>query len=604
MIEEEEASVPLDKRPLYWLILIPYEKYVQVYFYSKLQLLEPEFNILELIKEKLKIIQERTNQLVLLNYLQETRICSKYLEAPNSINMDTAFSDEDISDEDNENEDIQDVFNNTDMTETNKFFPGQFSCPLVFTKRFPLHWRLQPNIALKFLSSDVLRLFTVVNRPNMFVIERDDSIVYCKISEESFDNEVEVSPNTTCVSPVHTLSGKNTEDDTQTLIAVNMPETTPKRELSRISSTSPMPHTSSVTRSSSNEKRELVLEVYGIDLPSWVEKEFVNLIEKRLISQITLNEIQQFFSRNSVTKPTLEDVDFILPTSKPSTRREMLRIPDLVNSPYVLLQYFKQSILADNIRPLTGPYVRQSVSNYYNNMFFSQDPNGIQDASKRQLNPQSKTTREIPPGSFCFYYNCTKRAPGSSTPLELMAGQGMAGICLTLLNEYGYPITVVQEEGNYGANFDPEMIHDCLEEDFREAKEGTTFFHIWVDIWVTGTADSEALIQHIYECYRQSLCDYFIEKTVTIDLGAALSLDGALQKAVTDKSEGRLGTILRKKFIESVLFILRKASEFKSPTVYAMEKSIQTTPWCMDDLIRYLDFELRKIDSSLRPTVA
>ncbi|KAI9364311.1 hypothetical protein BD770DRAFT_179184 [Pilaira anomala] len=180
----------------------------------------------------------------------------------------------------------------------------------------------------------------------------------------------------------------------------------------------------------------------------------------------------------------------------------------------------------------------------------------------------------------------------------------MAGICLTLLDEAGVPITSIIEDNNSGDNFDPEVIHDCLEEEFREATTGTTYNHIWVDIWVTGGVDGDALMQHIYECYRRSLCDYFIEKTVTIDLGAALSIDGALQKAVSAKSEVHLSTLLRKKFIESVLFILRKASELKSPTVYSMDVAIQTTPWCMDDLVRYLDVELRKIDPALRPTVA
>lgn len=188
--------------------------------------------------------------------------------------------------------------------------------------------------------------------------------------------------------------------------------------------------------------------------------------------------------------------------------------------------------------------------------------------------------------------------------MELLAGQGIAGICLTLLDESGVPVTSVKEESKVGANFDPEVIHHCLEEEFREAAAGPTYYHIWVDIWVTGSVDGSALMQHIYECYRQSLCDYFIEKTVTIDLGASLSIDGALQRAVFDKSAGRLGTVLRKKFIETVLFILRKATELKSPTVHSMDLAIQTTPWCMDDLVRYLDVELRNIDPSLRPTVA
>ncbi|KAL9552740.1 hypothetical protein MBANPS3_003625 [Mucor bainieri] len=633
--QAQEASVPLHKRPLYWLILIPYEKYVQIYFYSKLQLPAAGSSdlLLNPVKEKIKMIQERTNRLALLHSLQDTRICSKYLEVPRegSGAVNTIYSDEEDTfsteeEEDDEEEEDEasreqgNVFGHAGVTpeSSEKFVPGQFACPVVYTKRFPLHWRLQPSVALKFLTTDVLRLFTVINRPNMFVIERDGSIVYCKIYEESLSgtgaaDAAEGSPNTVYGSPTHTLSGKKVDDDAQTLVAFSTdtatttpaPTPTPKRELSRISSTSPHPpRTASVPRVSTHDRRELVLEVYGIDLPSWVEKEFVNLIENRLISQITLNEIQQFFVRNSTSKPTSADVDFILPTSKPPTHREMLRVPSLVNSPYTLLQYFRQSLLADNIRPLTGPHVRQTVSNYYDNIFFDHETDAVQDGAKRELRGQCETTREIAPGAFCFYYNCTKRLPGSSTPLELLAGQGMAGICLTLLDEFGVPITTVTEEGKCGGNFNPEVIQQCLEEEFREAKAGSTYFHIWVDVWVTGACDGDALMQHMYECYRQSLCDYFIEKTVTIDLGAALSMDGALQRAVFDKAEGRLGTVLRKKFIESVLFILRKASELKSPTVCAMDRAIQTTPWCMDDLVRYLDVELRKIDPSLRPTVA
>ncbi|KAI8639358.1 hypothetical protein BD408DRAFT_350066, partial [Parasitella parasitica] len=612
------ASVPLDKRPLYWLILIPYERYIQIYFYSKLQMPNAGSDLLDPVKEKVRLIQERTNRLALLSSLQDTRICSRYLQVPNEYESDTICSSEDYeSERDSASEEAQDIFNNNAADKDSKFFPGQFSCPVIYTKRFPLHWRLQPTVALKFLTTDVLRLFTVVNRPNMFVIERDKSIVYCKIYEESLSGNAETeggSPNTMYGSPAHTSSGKKVEDDAQTLVGFITSETaaatpTPKRELSRYPSTSPHPRTSSGSRAFTSDRRELVLEVHGIELPPWVEKEFVDLIENRLISQITLNELQQFFARNSTSKPTPADVDFILPTSKPPTHREMLRVPSLVNSPYTLLQYFKQSLLADNIRPLTGPYVRRIISNYCDNIFFTRETDAVQDGTKHinslfLLHSKCETTRDIPPGAFCFYYNCTKRLPGSSTPLELLAGQGIAGICITLLDESGVPISTVTEEGKCGTNFNPEIIHQCLEEEFREAKAGPTYFHIWVDVWVTGPCDGDALMQHIYECYRQSLCDYFIEKTVTIDLGAALSMDGALQKAVFDRSEGRLGTILRKKFIESVLYILRKASELKSPTVCSMDRAIQTTPWCMDDLVRYLDVELRNIDPSLRPTVA
>lgn len=294
----EETSIPTKKRPLYWLILKPHEKYIQIYFYSKIHSLTAGSDILNPVREKIKIVQERTNRLSLLNHLQETRLCSKYLEAPGVDVRTTISSDEDESDEEGSNETVPEACNTIC-----KFEPNQFACPIVFTKRLPLHWRLQPNVASKYLSTDVLRLFTVVNRPGMYVIERDNSIVYCKIHEETIDSESESSPNTVYGSPVQTLSGKNTEDDNQTLVAFSTSES--KRDLTKVSSTSPRPRGTNNSRPSSTEKREIVIEVYGIELPPWVEREFLNMIENRLVSQITLNEIQQYFTRNSTSKPTL-----------------------------------------------------------------------------------------------------------------------------------------------------------------------------------------------------------------------------------------------------------------------------------------------------------
>jgi hypothetical protein len=73
-----------------------------------------------------------------------------------------------------------------------------------------------------------------------------------------------------------------------------------------------------------------------------------------------------------------------LPTEKPPTHREMLRVPSLVNSPYTLLQYFEQSLLADNIRTLTGPYVRGVVERYLDRVFFTHESDAVQDGGKRQ----------------------------------------------------------------------------------------------------------------------------------------------------------------------------------------------------------------------------
>lgn len=62
----------------------------------------------------------------------------------------------------------------------------------------------------------------------------------------------------------------------------------------------------------------------------------------------------------------------------------MLRIPSLVNSPYILLQYFKKSLLVDNIRPLTGPYVKKVLEKYTSTAFLTKDFDSVQDGAKRE----------------------------------------------------------------------------------------------------------------------------------------------------------------------------------------------------------------------------
>jgi hypothetical protein len=62
----------------------------------------------------------------------------------------------------------------------------------------------------------------------------------------------------------------------------------------------------------------------------------------------------------------------------------MLRVPNLVQSPYTLLKYFRQSLVVDNIRPLSGPYVREIIENYYDNTFFTTEYDAVKDGSKHK----------------------------------------------------------------------------------------------------------------------------------------------------------------------------------------------------------------------------
>ncbi|KAG0185644.1 KICSTOR complex protein szt2 [Apophysomyces sp. BC1034] len=543
---EGNGYIPLQERPVYWLILVVQEHCVQIFFFSKLHRVIDSAEILRRITDKLSVIEKRTNQLMLLRSLQESQICSKYLESP---------SEDDKEDDNNsESDDEEHTFSELDglSLRASNFTPGQFQCPVVFRRRFPLHWRIQPNASLRYLTADVLRLFIIHNRRHMFVVERDNSIVYCKIYEKNTSNTPDTETITSTVSPLELVPSEYATGD---------------ENAHKDNAISPIPLHKSPSIPTVSESRELVLEVHGIELPVWVEREFVDLIENRLMSHMTLNEIQQFFLRNPASKPT------------------------------------KASLITDNIKPFYGPHVVDAVQTYYNNVFHRNDY-AVMQHTIETLGRKPEHTKEISVGEYCFYYNCIKRVPGTSTTLELAAGQGLAGICVTPLDSTGTPVVMVKESNAIDTDSDLDTIKRCLEDDFRETSTTEAEHSICIDIWTMGIVDADALLQHIYDCFRQSLCDYLIEKTVAINQTAILAAEIALHRNLPGRSDRQRDTLLRNNFIKSILYILQKSSEWKSSTVCTIDQAVHTSPWCMDDIINYVDNELRNIDVSLRPAVA
>ena len=258
------------------------------------------------------------------------------------------------------------------FTPPKKFRPGQFACDIIFTWRFPLHWRLQPNIALNALSSDVLRHFTVKNRPNIFVCMRDNTVIYCTLTETTVVNHytdgtsiIDYSITTDEQQGLTAMRGTSPHNSLLTNMGISDPSTMVaafSQHHSRTQSAQPTTttetatatsaysysqqqqqdyyssyhHTGTVATNTSSrrtsprsspggggkvqstnsiqlspeprkqtravESRELVLEVYGVDLPNWISDELVDLLENRLISHITLKEVQQFLLRNPGSK--------------------------------------------------------------------------------------------------------------------------------------------------------------------------------------------------------------------------------------------------------------------------------------------------------------
>jgi hypothetical protein len=56
----------------------------------------------------------------------------------------------DNEDYSSEEEDVENAgcADNDDVNASPIFFPGQFACPVVFKRSFPLHWRIRPQHVL------------------------------------------------------------------------------------------------------------------------------------------------------------------------------------------------------------------------------------------------------------------------------------------------------------------------------------------------------------------------------------------------------------------------------------------------------------------------
>ncbi|KAF2077134.1 hypothetical protein CYY_001581 [Polysphondylium violaceum] len=212
--------------------------------------------------------------------------------------------------------------------------PGEFSCPLVHSMFLPLNDRLAPSVAIRGLTSAALHPFSVTNRKKMFVYrERGGNIFYMKLSEPVVNDSFPSNSTTPLQSPRQS--------------PLQSPSTSPPKE-SYLSGG--LPRSASIQSINAAQQHQfLVLEVYGIDLPTLeITTQLNQLLESRLAS-LTLSLISSLLLRNPMLKLTLQDVEFIKPpTSLPTssvTIKLPYRISDYSLDPYLFLLFLKQNFL-------------------------------------------------------------------------------------------------------------------------------------------------------------------------------------------------------------------------------------------------------------------
>ena len=531
----------------------------------------------------------------------------------------------------------------TTFSPPKKFLPGQFSCDLVFTKRFPLHWRLAPNAAYNKLMTDTLPPFLVQNKPGMFVCSHEDAVVYCFLSEvttmvhsstlsdsmnQSFlsannaddnnyymanpespyggnssasltasvavtnDSDVALSTsNSRARYPSHVYNNKPSP---QGSIASERQQFSPRQSPSLTdagaSASSPIAGRKPGTRH--YEGRELLLEVYGVEMDYYIVEGLVEMINSRITSEITLKEVQQFLVRNPNSKLSRADIDFILPVEKEPLVHRQLSLPPLVENTVHFLKLFRKNILTgSSLHGLHSNYLPAILKKQHDSRYSSYDYNGNRLLDESEPRSSSATTDEWSCLDFTFYYNYLNRAPGTYLPFEQKIGEGIAGICLSVLDneDMAYRRIISEQVGSSNRNpreFDTNPLRSCLKSNFEEASDCGEKLKISIDIWSHCKINVEQIYQYIYTSFRQSICDYIIENTVSY-------IPFTRQDGNEFKS---LSTLL--------VFALKKAAECESSTVKRSIQPIKISPWYLDGITLQLKSDLIDMHQSLEPIVA
>ncbi|CAG8503793.1 2965_t:CDS:10 [Ambispora gerdemannii] len=596
----------LDKRnslvnQKFWLLLVPREFNIVIFYYSKIVTAAKRNEIIKYVQNCIEKVLKRVNQLVLLDELNETHRCSKYLVAPPESTPESKSSSASSASEEESDAQRTEMEASSgslaNLSTLDHFKPGQFECPLVFKETFLLHRRLKPNYALNTITSLVLDSFAIINRKHMFVIPKGDYIVYLRLSEigvptvSEFENTIEESNIRYGYSPyIHSsfIGGNNNSQEihsTTPIIGSDDNRRSPSNK-------SASPRTSNTVSPSSRkvgsaaqsrifgETRELVMEVYGVDMPGReITEELVSLLDNKLTTNITLGVISSFLARTLNAKPTSADVDFILPILKTPTCKKMLNIPGSVKNLYAFLFFFKQN-LSNYLTVLSGPDVINTLNRHYIARY------GI------NWNTESgrKTMSSVHLGEFAFYYNCVQaRASSFET-------KGISGICLTLMNQNGRPI------------FEIPPSDSIINDDESNKNDDNTAMVKFVKVLLDD-------LDHIFpDPFKQTLCDYFVELYIIKGLSQAsddssleqqsLNLDSN-QSASTnrDNSATHLERHIQKIFIEPSLMILEQSADLGNPAVKSLEMAADMPFWIMDDFLREIHELLSEVHCNFFPII-
>ncbi|KAG0039247.1 hypothetical protein BGZ82_009093 [Podila clonocystis] len=592
-----QTPFPSRKRQ-FWLILVPKESYVQLYFFSKALKEDECVSILTHIRKSISELCIKVNQLTLLQSLNETRNCSKYLvpSEDGDPNVDSGSS----SDSDQGSQEDEALVTGGSKpadgpSGTKKFKPGEFACPLVYRVAWPLHWRVKPGQATKSVAHLVLYPFAVQNRKNFYVVESSDDHDGSKIVVFLRLSEVEVQPENESTPSIGDSRGShlsiNNKDDTSGLATVMSHSL--EDPGSHANSPRPSPTASPGSRNAAppvirTETRELVIEVYGVERPGrQVTVDLFSLLENKFYNSVVLSVVSTFLSRNSTLKLTQADVDFILPVDRLEPASQVLNIPQFINVPYAFLMYLKQN-LSLYLSPLSGSDKVNALTRHYHAQY------GRASTLTDRINDRASRSHHLQISDFSFFYNAVQGR--SITAIETQVGIGIAGVCLTVLGSDMRPVfDVGYQEGGHNI----QDIKSYFESFPHPNTEGNSKYSLLVEVWAQGSVNATALLDAISQSFRQSLCDDIIE--TSISEGLCPSARNRRDDVDSRDGEPLIGERVQRNFIDPSFLVLQNSFTWKNPAVQSLFLEYSMPPWIMDSFLLELDEILTDVSVHFSP---
>ncbi|KAF8981439.1 KICSTOR complex protein szt2 [Entomortierella lignicola] len=573
------------KKRSFWLILVPKDTFVQIYFFSKALSEEACNTILDHVRKAISDLCIKVNQLTLLQSLNETRVCSMYLVP--SEDTDPNADSESGSESDQLSQDDEALVASDSRTADaklaaqKKFKPGEFACPLVHRVAWPLHWRVKAGQATKSVAHVVLYQFAVSNRKNFFVVESQDDydeskkiVVYLRLSEVEVQPEQESAIHTSDDPRGAHLATSKTEDSTGPIYYSNhnLEDAGSHGNSPRPSPTASPGSKIVATPVIRTDTRELVIEVYGVEPPGKkVTVELFSMLENRFYNSVVLPAVATFLSRNTALKLTQADVEFILPVDRLEPARQILEIPHFINVPFAFLMYLKQN-LSLYLNPLTGTDKVGILTRYYQTRYDR--------SSMSEKHDRGSHSHQLQIGDFSFFYNAVQGR--MLTPIELQVGLGVAGVCLTVLGQDARPVF---EVGHQEGDRDKEDIERYFASFPSSSGLKPSKYSLMIEVWAQGNVNASALLDAICQSFRQSLCDDVIETSINQGISArdrksdVCELDG----------EPLIGERIQKNFIDPSFMVLQQSYELKNPAVQSLALEYSMPPWIMDSFLLELD---------------